>query len=71
MVTIMKKSSRKLPRCYRVSVMLNESEKKALDKYCKRYKITNRSLLIRQTMMKTILKKFVDDSPTLFDFNEL
>ena len=46
---------------------MNESEYKALERYCKRYKVTNRSALIRQTLIKSILKRFSNDTPTLFD----
>lgn len=58
---------RKLPRDKRISVMLNESELRALDQYCKRYHVSNRSHFIRQTLMKNVLKRFEEDSPTLFD----
>ncbi len=47
--------------------MLNDSEMRALQKYCDRYTITNRSKLIRETLMHNILKRFDLDNPTLFD----
>lgn len=47
--------------------MLNDSEMRALQKYCDRYTITNRSKLIRETLMHNILKRFDFDNPTLFD----
>ena len=56
------------PRQYRVSIMLNASEKRALERYCDKYTISNRSKLIRETLMRNILKRFDTDSPTLFDF---
>lgn len=61
------KHTKKLPRQYRVSVMLNESELRAIEKYCRRYHITNRSHFIRQTIIKSIVKRLSDDQPTLFD----
>lgn len=47
--------------------MLNESELRALDRFCDRYGVANRSRLIRETLMKAILKKMDNDQPTLFD----
>lgn len=47
--------------------MLNDSEMRTLEKYCERYTVTNRSRLIRETLMRTILKRFEEDTPTLFD----
>lgn len=55
------------PRRNRVSILLNDSEYKALQKYCDRYTISNRSKLIRETLMRNILKRFDTDNPTLFD----
>lgn len=54
-------------RTHRVSIMLNDSEMRALEKYCERYTVSNRSRLIRETLMRDILKRFDKDNPTLFD----
>ena len=62
-----KETYKKQTRNHRVSIMLNDSEMRALDRYCKRYTVTNRSKLIRQTLMQNILKRFDQDNPTLFD----
>lgn len=59
--------SKKQPRTHRVSIVLNDSEMRALDKYCEKYTVKNRSKLIRQTLMQNILKRFDQDNPTLFD----
>lgn len=63
------KKYRKKPerRSHRVSILLNDSEQRALDHYCKRYTVSNRSRLIRETLMRNILKRFETDNPTLFD----
>ncbi|MBO4518865.1 MAG: hypothetical protein J5704_02370 [Paludibacteraceae bacterium] len=58
---------KKQPREYRISIMLNESEQRTLDRFCERYGVENRSKLIRETLMRTILKKLDSDQPTLFD----
>ena len=62
-----KKTNKALPRNCRVTVMFNASELRAIEAYCRRYRITNRSHFIRQTLLKYILKRFADDQPTLFD----
>lgn len=50
-----------------VCILLNDSEMRALDRYCDRYAVTNRSRLIREALMRKILRHFDQDSPTLFD----
>jgi metal-responsive CopG/Arc/MetJ family transcriptional regulator len=54
-------------RQHRVSILLNDSEMRALERYCEKYTVSNRSRLIRETLMRNILKRFDNDSPTLFD----
>jgi len=58
---------RKQARHHRITILLNDSEKRALEKYCDQYTVSNRSRLIRETLMRNILKRFSDDGPTLFD----
>jgi len=58
---------KKQPRVFRVSLLLNESEKRALERYCDRYTVSNRSRLIRETLMRAILNRQENDQPTLFD----
>ena len=47
--------------------MLNDSEQRALDRFCEKYGVRNRSRLIRETLMRAILKRIENDQPTLFD----
>lgn len=54
-------------RCHRVTVMLNDSEFRLLNRYCKQYGLSNRSRLVRETVVRNILKRFDEDNPTLFD----
>jgi len=58
---------KKQAREHRITILLNESEQRALDRFCERYKITNRSRLVRETLVRAILKKIENDQPTLFD----
>ena len=54
-------------RTNRVSILLNDSEMRALDRYCDCYGVKNRSRLVREMLMRAVLKQFEKDSPTLFD----
>ena len=56
-----------LKRKQKKVILLNNLEVQALDKYFKKYKIDNQSKFMRETIMRTILKKFSDDYPTLWD----
>jgi len=47
--------------------MLNKSEARALGIYCNRYRVTNKSEFLRETLMKAILKRFDDEHPTLWE----
>jgi hypothetical protein len=59
-----------MKRMHRQSFMLNELEMKAINRYCKKYKVSNRSRFMRETIFTAILKKFEDDHPTLFEVEE-
>jgi len=63
----MKNTPDKMRRIYSVVMKLNELEMEALDNYCKKYHVKNRSKLIREALMTTVLKRFDDDYPSLFD----
>jgi len=63
----MKPKKKKLARSNRVSILLNDSEMRALERYCDRYTVKNRSKLIRETLMMNIMRRFDKDNPTLFD----
>ena len=57
----------KSPREYRVSILLNASEQQMLDRFCAQYGVKNKSRLIRETLMRAILRRLDKDQPTLFD----
>jgi len=46
--------------------MLNHREMHALNVYCERYRIS-KSKFMREAIMKTILKRFDEDYPSLFE----
>jgi metal-responsive CopG/Arc/MetJ family transcriptional regulator len=58
---------KKQPREHRISILLNESEQRTLECFCDKYGVNNRSRLIRETLMRAILRKLDNDQPTLFD----
>lgn len=50
--------------------MLNNREMRALGIFCNRYRVKNKSEFLRKTLMMTIIKKFEEDHPTLWEENE-
>ena len=58
---------RKQPREHRISILLNDQEQRVLDRFCDKYGVSNRSRLIRETLMRAILRQTENDQPTLFD----
>lgn len=64
-------SSSSLRRKHQVSFLLNDKEKEAIDSYCNKYKISNRSKFIRENIVGIVMDKFVSDYPTLFDKKDL
>jgi hypothetical protein len=56
-----------MKRVYRKTLMLNEYEFQAFEKYCRKYKIENKSKFIRESAMSVVLKKFSDDYPSLWE----
>ncbi len=63
--------SASLRRKHRTSFLLNEKEKEAIESYCKKNKIRNKSKFMRETLMRTVLDHFLEDYPTLFDKKDM
>ncbi len=61
----------RLKRQHRVCILLNEKELEAIEIYCKKNKIKNRSGFIRETTLRMVMNHFLDDYPTLFARQEL
>lgn len=57
----------KLKRKHTVKFNLNDYEADALERFCKKYRVDNRSRFIRETVIQAILERFDEDYPTLFD----
>jgi hypothetical protein len=60
------KRDSELRRINRKSILFNSKEIKAIENYCMKYHINNRSKFMREAIITSILKKFDDDYPTLF-----
>ncbi|MBR1630432.1 MAG: hypothetical protein IJ680_01110 [Paludibacteraceae bacterium] len=53
-------------RTHRHVFTLNDSEQRVFERFCRKYRVQNRSKLVRELLMKSILKRFDEDHPTLF-----
>jgi hypothetical protein len=60
----------KLLRRSRTSLLFNQREREAIDLYCQKYNIKNRSKFMREVILTEVLKKFDEDYPTLFEFEK-
>jgi len=60
----------RLKRNNRLTLMLNNRELRALNVYCQRFRVKNRSKFLRETLMMAILKRFDEEMPTLFEESE-
>lgn len=60
----------KLRRTNRTSILFNHREQEAINLYCEKYKIGNKSKFMREAIMTEILKRFDEDYPTLFEFEK-
>lgn len=47
--------------------MLNNRELRALNLYCQRFRVKNRSEFMREAVMTAILKRFDTEAPSLFE----
>lgn len=60
------KQRENLKRVHRKSILFNAQELYAIDEYCKRFKVSSRSALIRQATMACVLEGLDKNHPTLF-----
>jgi hypothetical protein len=64
------KRDEKLIRNRPTTLLFNQREKEAIDLYCQKYGITNRSKFIREIILTEVLKRFDEDYPTLFEIEK-
>lgn len=55
-----------LNRKHRMTFLLNDEEKKAFDRYVRKYRIKNQSRFLREVVMLSVIKQLEEDHPTLF-----
>jgi hypothetical protein len=58
-----------LKRINRQSLVFNNKEINAINLYCEKYKIKNKSKFMREAIISAVLKKFDEDYPVLFDID--
>ncbi len=56
-----------LKRKHRVTLLLNDEEKKLIERYISKYKVKNSSRFMREAIVRAALKRLDEDRPTLFD----
>ena len=66
-----KKKNENLKRINKMSILLNNMELSALNKYCQQFKVKNKSQFMREAIITEILKKFDRNYPTLWDEKQL
>ena len=54
-----------------IQIRLNEAEHKAVETYCRRFKVENRSRWIRETLMNEVIRRLESDTPLLFREEEM
>ena len=59
-----------LLRRNRYSILFNNREIQAIEAYCKKYKVENKTRFMREAILTEVLKRFDTDYPTLFEFEK-
>ncbi len=62
----LEKQKASLIRGHKQSILLNDKELAALEEYCRRFNVKNRSGLIREALMERVLSELEENHPTLF-----
>lgn len=55
----------------RMSILMSDDEQMIVDRYLDRYKITNKSRWLRETILMFIHKNMEEDYPTLFGEHDM
>ncbi len=59
------------PRRQRLTCLISEDEQQIVDRYLEKYKITNKSRWLRETVLMFIHKNMEEDYPTLFGEHDM
>jgi len=60
-----------LRRTNKATFLLNEKEKEAIELYCRKNKIRNKSKFMREALMRIVMDHFIEDYPTLFEKKDM
>lgn len=60
-----------IKREQRMTCLMSEEEQHIVDRYLKKYKITNKSRWLRETVLMFIHKNMEEDYPTLFGEHDM
>ncbi|MCQ2193799.1 MAG: hypothetical protein MJZ28_02500 [Paludibacteraceae bacterium] len=69
--TVQEATRIKMTRKNRVVISLNDKEMAVLNRFYEKYKISNKTKWLRETIILTVLKRFEADAPTLFSEEEM
>lgn len=58
-------------RQMRMTCLMSDEEQQIVDRYLEKYKITNKSRWLRETVLMFIYKKIEEDYPTLFGEHDM
>ena len=61
------KKDQNLVRANQKTILFNNHELKAIEKYCKQFGIKNKSKFMREAIITEVLKRFDQNYPSLFD----
>jgi hypothetical protein len=61
----------RIKRTTTLTLRLNNREVKALNIYCRRFRVKNKSDFMRRTIMQAIVCRFDSEHPTLWEQGEL
>lgn len=64
------KKNVRLRRINRTSLLFNSREQEAINLYCRKYSVNNKSKFMREVILTEVLKRFDEDYPTLFEFEK-
>jgi hypothetical protein len=59
-----------LLRRNRYAILFNNRELQAIEAYCKKYRVDNKTRFMREAILTEVLKRFDSDYPTLFEFEK-
>lgn len=60
-----------LKRVNRYTILFNMPESKAIDHFCNKFRIKNRSKFMRKAIITEVLRKFDANYPSLFEDDQL